>query len=332
MIDTDWAEVVSLLHRGGECWHLCDDNQSFWRRVGDLTRIPTGRNLWYSVNPSARIPDTNSEGQPAPPRFVRAQLASLAAINCLYADFDGDKLAAYRQIEALPVFPTAIVDSGGGYHCYWLLCAPFLLSTDADRERARRLQALWVTEVCRGAEPGAKNLNRVLRWPGSYNMKSKYAPNFPKVTLIYYNPRALYHLADLEEFIPPPPLPPPRLARPVIQPSCAYAAAALERELATLREARPGDRNVSLNKAAYALGRLVGAGALSESEVRDILTAEGQQLGLSPREVSATVKSGLAAGRAKPRGVKRLSDSELRRKAAARWRRAICETRLSSKA
>jgi len=93
--------------------------------------------------------------------------------------------------------------------------------------------------------------------------------------------------------------------RPILQePSSAlahYGAAALDREAAQLAHAVEGTRNDSLNRAAFKLGQLVGAGALPADEVADRLERLGTDLGLRPAEVSRTVASGLAAGAARPR-------------------------------
>ncbi len=81
----------------------------------------------------------------------------------------------------------------------------------------------------------------------------------------------------------------------------AYAEAALDKELASLRRASEGARNNSLNTAAYNLGQLVGAGALGRGQVETLLLAVAKSIGLDEREAAATVKSGLDGGIAAPR-------------------------------
>ena len=82
-----------------------------------------------------------------------------------------------------------------------------------------------------------------------------------------------------------------------------YAAAALASELAALRVTPEGGRNDALNVAALRLGHLVGSGALDEPATRAALESAGLELGLSEREVRATVKSGLNAGMAEPSAI-----------------------------
>ncbi|HEU5332953.1 MAG TPA: bifunctional DNA primase/polymerase [Actinocrinis sp.] len=81
----------------------------------------------------------------------------------------------------------------------------------------------------------------------------------------------------------------------------AYAAAALRNEVERVRTARVGTRNDTLNRAAFALGRLVGAGVLDRDLAVGELSDAGRQAGLPSREVVSTVSSGFGAGLARPR-------------------------------
>jgi hypothetical protein len=97
-----------------------------------------------------------------------------------------------------------------------------------------------------------------------------------------------------------------RLARPAEaqyrpHPVGGWAAAAFESELSRIRRAAQGSRNHTLNRAAFALGQLVGGHHLDGAMVRDALVSAGVGIGLTAREVRATVASGLRAGRATPR-------------------------------
>jgi putative DNA primase/helicase len=84
-----------------------------------------------------------------------------------------------------------------------------------------------------------------------------------------------------------------------------YASAALERECAAVAQARPGTRNEVLNRAAFSLGTLVGAGALDEATVRNALLAAASACGLmhddGEASVRATIDSGLSSGICNPR-------------------------------
>lgn len=80
-----------------------------------------------------------------------------------------------------------------------------------------------------------------------------------------------------------------------------YIEAALARELESVRCAGPGSRNGTLFKASAALGGLVAAGALGEDLVRSELEAAAVESGLPVREARGAIRSGLRAGKAKPR-------------------------------
>ncbi|RAV00671.1 hypothetical protein DQP58_00070 [Mycobacterium colombiense] len=88
-----------------------------------------------------------------------------------------------------------------------------------------------------------------------------------------------------------------------------YANTALEDESAILARTKPGGRNYRLNLSAFNLGQLVGAGMLDQREVEDALIQackinrhyqdDGESM------VLGSIKSGLEAGKAKPRTIKR---------------------------
>jgi hypothetical protein len=78
-----------------------------------------------------------------------------------------------------------------------------------------------------------------------------------------------------------------------------YAEAAVVRELAELRAAP--ERNNQLNKSAFNLGQLVGGGELPEGGVAEALIQTARDIGLEEREIANTVRSGLEAGKKKPR-------------------------------
>lgn len=80
-----------------------------------------------------------------------------------------------------------------------------------------------------------------------------------------------------------------------------YAAAAVDRETALIADAPEGTRNGQLNRSAFALGTLVGAGALGRTDAEEALTNAGRGVGLGALEVDKTIRSGLDAGVRRPR-------------------------------
>lgn len=81
----------------------------------------------------------------------------------------------------------------------------------------------------------------------------------------------------------------------------AWAATAVERELARVAGAEVGHRNHVLNRAAFVLGQIVGGGYLDRAVVASLLEQAGVAVGLGARETAQTVESGLGAGETNPR-------------------------------
>ncbi|MEU8814880.1 bifunctional DNA primase/polymerase [Actinoplanes sp. NPDC048796] len=96
---------------------------------------------------------------------------------------------------------------------------------------------------------------------------------------------------------PSPPDRPPR--GPIAHPG-RYARAALTAETDRVARAPIGARNDTLNRAAFALGRFVGAGLLDAAEVTRELETAARFAGLGRAETRATIRSGMTAGRRSP--------------------------------
>ena len=96
--------------------------------------------------------------------------------------------------------------------------------------------------------------------------------------------------------VPPPPLPAGDRAQ-----GRAYAMAALRAETGLVAAARPGTRNVTLNRAAFSLGQLVAAGLIPPIPVITALIDAARYAGLPEEEAVRTVRSAMEAGARKPR-------------------------------
>jgi hypothetical protein len=90
-------------------------------------------------------------------------------------------------------------------------------------------------------------------------------------------------------------------AAPTMKEPSSYALAALTGELDKLLAAVPGQRNDALNRAAFALGQLVGAQLLDEATAHDELVSVAGRIGLPLDETERTIASGLTAGTRHPR-------------------------------
>jgi Bifunctional DNA primase/polymerase, N-terminal len=102
----------------------------------------------------------------------------------------------------------------------------------------------------------------------------------------------------LRELVAGPP-PAPVAPGPVAHPG-RYAAAALDAAVDRVSRAPVGTRNDTLNRAAFALGRLVGAGLLDAGTVARELGGAARFAGLGYGETRRTIHSGLTAGRRHP--------------------------------
>ncbi|MBT7072521.1 MAG: hypothetical protein HN975_16710 [Anaerolineae bacterium] len=171
MSDNAHIQLLSHLWRGGHYGYYWTHpaKQTDWVEANNPGQPPNNGNVYFGVNPTSR---SKGPGQ-------RAKVSDVVAVNCLFAEFDakdfeGSKERSLEHIKNL--YPTApdpsiIIDSGGGYHCYWLLDQPYTITNSNHREEIRRTQAAWVGLV--GGDQGAKDLARVLRVPGTINHKYK---------------------------------------------------------------------------------------------------------------------------------------------------------------
>lgn len=81
----------------------------------------------------------------------------------------------------------------------------------------------------------------------------------------------------------------------------AYGLRALQAEIGKLALAREGERNDTLNAAAFAMAQLAAGGELDEQHAWDALEEVAQRIGLEPDEIEKTLRSGWEAGSVDPR-------------------------------
>jgi len=101
-------------------------------------------------------------------------------------------------------------------------------------------------------------------------------------------------------------LDPPRPSMPVrraVTRGSRYAETVFDAEVSIVQDAPVGTRNDTLNRAAFNIGTLVGAGLLDEAEVEDSLVQAARQAGVTEREARQTTRSGLRGGASHPREV-----------------------------
>jgi hypothetical protein len=88
-------------------------------------------------------------------------------VCCVWADLDHvDKLPDFKKVQ-----PDIVVNSGGGYHIYWLLETPIYVRTGRWKEIESINRGLLKKF---GGDPMTPDISRILRVPGFFNYK--YTP------------------------------------------------------------------------------------------------------------------------------------------------------------
>lgn len=210
----EWETLVDILHRGGTwayTWARYEGSNvggdSFWWNCESepppkVSGTPKNLHLYFSVHPLAVIPTTNKSGEPTQPHRVRGRIEHVAAINCVFADLDlkdfENGKAFLNHISALEPKPSCLVFTGYGAHLYWFLSETYAIySNSAAIERAAQLQYRW--QEYTKSDPGAKDLARVLRVPGTENWKNgKMKP----CRIKRLEPDLTYTLEQLESYLP----------------------------------------------------------------------------------------------------------------------------------
>jgi hypothetical protein len=90
--------------------------------------------------------------------------------------------------EAMPDYPpTHYVTSGGGIHCYWLFRKPRFFANEGDRLDAQMMMRGVHARIQRAAQmrgwkiDNVSDLARLLRVPGTYNMKNPMEPRLVSI-------------------------------------------------------------------------------------------------------------------------------------------------------
>lgn len=210
-----------------------------------------------------------------------------------------------NEAHARDLPPRAVVDSGHGLQMYW--ARPY--ATDqGDTERFNRA----LTHLL-GGDPASTDLARILRVPGTQNLKN---PARPLPVSVVYTDEAATVTDEALRALPLPEKAVVTNTNPAPAPAAPYqpgenrlenyAQSALRREADQLRATPEGGRNQALNDAAFSAGTLVGAGILDEVQARQELTEAARACGLDPDEITPTLHSGLNVGKAKPRDLSRV--------------------------
>jgi P4 family phage/plasmid primase-like protien len=256
------------------------------RRAGTLTGLNShGAGIYVMVN----------EGD----RKGRKE-KNVTRVRAVFADFDGVPLPEHWELKP----HILVLSSPGRHHVYWLV-------SDLPLEEFSAVQKALAAHY--GSDDKVSDLPRVMRLPGFHHCKREPVmvrlleasehPAYTRADLLTAWPAVAHALAPVAPQEPQPSNYTPPTQSDHGDHARRYALSALQKEHDNVAAARDGQRNDTLNRAAFALGQLVGAGALDRHEVEDALRAAAATCGLPVGEVTPTLKSGVEAGMKEPREI-----------------------------
>lgn len=151
-----------------------------------------GFNVYYSVCPRRR------EG---------GEKEDVGEIPALWVDLDGKqfdpenivlgKELALKALDNLPphLSPSIIVDSGNGYHAYWLLKEPEILENEAD---IRQVEGYTKGLAQQLGGDSTYDISRVMRLPGTLNVKDPANPLPCEIT--HFETDRRFNLCDFDDY------------------------------------------------------------------------------------------------------------------------------------
>lgn len=191
----DKADLALLLEI--RCIHpISEKTRVRWTPIGDRRRL--------AIN--LRQADIfNKEGYselfaPCLRRERKGTAEAAAIVPALWVDIDcaddpKQRSGALERLHNFEPAPSIIVDSGGGWHAYWLLDQPFELRDDAARQHiASILHGLFA--VVGGDEDYARSVASLMRLPNTVNTKPERGGVV--ATVIEFHPERRYALAAFE--------------------------------------------------------------------------------------------------------------------------------------
>lgn len=290
-----------------------------------VAEMPGGIGIYFIVNP-------------VPPGLDHpAKVGDIVSRRWLYIDVDPVKDAAQKDNPASDAekgrtsevcesvneylrergWPAPIItDSGNGYGLFYRCNLPNDPITQATYRRLLIELAAQFNGDNGQIDKSIHNANRLAKIPGTWARKGVQTDDRPhRPCRLVYVPETIEvltfdqlrgALAEPADDVRPatPPTTPSSSSTPTTGTrTAAYARKALDAECARVALAAAGTRNDSLNRAAFSLGQLVAGGLADLTEVDRRLHEAAIGAGLDEAEIRKTIKSGLIAGMAKPRGI-----------------------------
>lgn len=132
------------------------------------------------------------------------------ALTALYSDVDygqdghrkknrwQTKAEALAAIQAFPLRPSILVHSGGGFQVYWILKELLGLETGNYAQVEAIMKGLT---LALGGDVGTQDISRILRLPGTFNMKLVGNPR--PVEIVWCEPERFYDLVEFAQYETP---------------------------------------------------------------------------------------------------------------------------------
>lgn len=158
----------------------------YWKRL--LAENKNGRNISFGPNTRKRR---------------KGKKEDVYEVTALHVDLDGDDFPGGKEAilpyirKVLPehLQPSIIVDSGHGYHLYWLLREPYLIENDDDIAIIEGYNKGLAQHLCGDS---AHDISHVLRLPETINQKDSKHPVPCRV--IHFNPERRFDPTDFDDF------------------------------------------------------------------------------------------------------------------------------------
>lgn len=261
-LNGDFIETRLISSRGNVQRHFHKTKQSLGEATTTILATHPNLNAYFGVCPRKREGGTKSAI-----RRVSSLWADLDA-----KDFPGGKREALKRLNEFPVGATAIIDSGHGYHPYWALKEPEEINNDDDIARIERYLRGLASAL--GGDPHAAEIARVLRVPGTLNVKNPDAPE--PVTIVHLDTDRRYNLSDFDSL---PTVKPMSEAVNEVRNKPGWIAEAL----GALRE---GNRNGTFTKITGFMHRQ----GLLRQDIFALLTPHAEQHGFPIKELDRLIE------------------------------------------
>lgn len=205
-------------------------------------------------------------------------------ITALWYDIDAPDADTEQRLLSHAFAPDILIKSGKGYHGYFLLPEPVMLSAQTLPRIERTLDGM---ALAFNGDRKCKNVNRVLRLPGFYNMKPDYVtPPLCEVVEAYPNSGLKQFRVYENEFAPLGAVPAPTVKRDI--PREAVDSTLPARVQTYLNTPTPAGRR---NQELFIAACYYRDAGRTQGDAESALGAKAASDGLPQSEIQQTISS-----------------------------------------